>query len=250
MTAPHRLNRVSVAQQVCMDLRNRMVSGEIAQGAQLPSEPECCETYGVSRATVREAYKMLEQEGLIEVRPGIGRFVLSNVQRQIRGSVNNFRSMSDYLTSAGHEPITKVVEVSVRRPTETEAEMLSLAANDTVAEIERLRFSNDEPIVHSVNVFDSRILPVDIHSTDWSTSIVGMFRTHGYDGVSSIADCQAVLVPDPMADRFGLSKSFAWLRLFGVAFDRHGRPLWWSDDLMRGDIRTLRIINQVDPDDS
>ncbi len=247
-TSP-RLNRRSVAQQVRDDLRGRMASGEIASGAQLPSEPECCSVYGVSRATVREAYRLLEQEGLIEVRPGTGRFVLANVQRQIQGSVNVFRSMTDFLVNAGYRPVTTVIGLTTRMPTAEEIDLLELAPTREVVELERLRFSDGAAIVHSLNVFDAQILPVDLDQVDWSGSVVELFRSNDLDAVSSIVDVRAISLPERLVTRFDLPTSVAWLCLSGPAFDKRGRPLWWSQDIVRGDVRTIRIVNRSDPNE-
>src|SRR5581483_10000267 len=65
--APRRLH-----EQVLTALIERIVGGEFAPGAGLPSEAEMCETYGVSRSSVREALRVLAEKGLIEVRHGLG----------------------------------------------------------------------------------------------------------------------------------------------------------------------------------
>jgi len=226
-----------------------MASGEIASGAQLPSEPECCRVYGVSRATVREAYRLLEQEGLIDVRPGTGRFVLANVQRQMQGSVNIFRSMTDFLDGAGYQPVTKVIRLITRMPTAEEIDMLSLAPKREVIELERLRFSDGAMIVHSLNVFDAQILTTNLEKVDWTGSVVELFRSCDLDAVSSIIDVKAVSLPADMVERLALQTSDAWLRLSGPAFDKRGRPLWWSQDTVRGDVRTIRIVNRSDPNE-
>ncbi|NLE97460.1 MAG: winged helix-turn-helix transcriptional regulator, partial [Propionibacterium sp.] len=44
-------------------------------GDRVPSEPEIVELFGVGRSTAREALKLLEHDGLVEVRPGLGRFL-------------------------------------------------------------------------------------------------------------------------------------------------------------------------------
>ncbi|WP_324785683.1 FadR/GntR family transcriptional regulator [Streptomyces sp. H51] len=53
-------------------LTDRVVAGFFPPGSALPSEPELCETFGVSRTTVREAVKALEAKGLVHARQGSG----------------------------------------------------------------------------------------------------------------------------------------------------------------------------------
>jgi DNA-binding FadR family transcriptional regulator len=51
-------------------LREKILKGELAEGTDLPSERDLSERAGASRATVREALRILEGEGLIETRLG------------------------------------------------------------------------------------------------------------------------------------------------------------------------------------
>src|SRR4051794_18241575 len=51
--------------QVAESLRKAISSGQLAPGAELPSEAQLCQEYDVSRITVRKALSTLEQEGLV-----------------------------------------------------------------------------------------------------------------------------------------------------------------------------------------
>ena len=58
-------------------LRARITSGEFAPGTALPSESALCAEYGVARNTLRRALDQLADEGMIVVRPGLGRLIPS-----------------------------------------------------------------------------------------------------------------------------------------------------------------------------
>lgn len=58
--------------QVLDELGRQIVSGSVAPGATLPSEPVLSERFGVSRVVVREAIKSLCAKGLVTVGPSIG----------------------------------------------------------------------------------------------------------------------------------------------------------------------------------
>jgi len=66
----------TMSAQVEKSLGIRIVSGEFAPGDALPIESELCETYGVSRTTIREAMKRLAAKRLVDVSPKIGTRVL------------------------------------------------------------------------------------------------------------------------------------------------------------------------------
>ena len=58
-------------EMVAAQLRRQIVLGELKEGDQLPSESVLMEEFGVSRPTLREAFRILEAEGAITVRRGV-----------------------------------------------------------------------------------------------------------------------------------------------------------------------------------
>lgn len=61
-----------------------IVGGRIAVGAQLPSESEVCDRFGVSRPVVREALLRLRADGLVTSQQGRGTFVIHQPADRIR----------------------------------------------------------------------------------------------------------------------------------------------------------------------
>ena len=68
------VKRVPVVQQVVEKIKEYLFSGEVSVGDKLPVEKELCEQLEVGRGTVREAFRMLEATGYVELRPGKGTF--------------------------------------------------------------------------------------------------------------------------------------------------------------------------------
>jgi DNA-binding FadR family transcriptional regulator len=66
----------TMSTQVANHIGVRIVSGEFVPGTSLPIESELCQTYGVSRTTIREAIKSLAGKRLIEVSPKTGTRVM------------------------------------------------------------------------------------------------------------------------------------------------------------------------------
>jgi GntR family transcriptional regulator, transcriptional repressor for pyruvate dehydrogenase complex len=63
---------VKAAHAIAAEFRARIASGELGDGDPLPVENELVDRLGVSKGVVREALRVLEHEGLIEVRRGLG----------------------------------------------------------------------------------------------------------------------------------------------------------------------------------
>jgi len=61
--------------QVAAVLRGRIESGELAPGQRLPSIADLVQVYGIARTTAAKALRVLIDDGLAEVSPGMGTYV-------------------------------------------------------------------------------------------------------------------------------------------------------------------------------
>lgn len=87
------VRRVSPTQQVRDQLLSAIQRGDYAPGAPIPSERVLCETFGVSRVSVREAIAGLESMGLIRVEHGRGAFVRDTVNQSFAGLFGTYLEM-------------------------------------------------------------------------------------------------------------------------------------------------------------
>ncbi|WP_321790576.1 transcriptional regulator NanR [Burkholderia pyrrocinia] len=96
------IQRRKLYQEVLDRLMERIKSGEIAPGDQLPSERELMEAYSVGRPAIREALQTLERSGIVEIAHGErARVVVPTAQRltaQIAtGAMHLLRAQPDML---------------------------------------------------------------------------------------------------------------------------------------------------------
>lgn len=69
------LDRVSVVKSVISQIQGAMERGQLKRGDRLPPEPELADQLNVSRGSLREALKVLEVMGLLNVQRGSGTFI-------------------------------------------------------------------------------------------------------------------------------------------------------------------------------
>jgi len=77
------LPRRTLSQRVASKIAASIIDGSLPKESQLPSERDLVEQMDVSRSTLREALKILEEINLIEARPGVGWFVGSLTQSNL-----------------------------------------------------------------------------------------------------------------------------------------------------------------------
>lgn len=76
--------------QIYLDLVNRINSGEYSENAYLPAERVLCETYHVSRSTIRRTLNELERSGIITRAHGNGNFVRPKTYDQSLSKAHSF----------------------------------------------------------------------------------------------------------------------------------------------------------------
>jgi DNA-binding GntR family transcriptional regulator len=76
------IETTSLQAQVITRVRHMIIHGELQPGASV-SETSLAEDLGVSRTPIREALKQLQTEGLLEIRPRVGTFVVVPSRRDL-----------------------------------------------------------------------------------------------------------------------------------------------------------------------
>lgn len=65
----------SVVERVVDQITNAIINGELKPGDKIPTEPELSETFGVGRNSIREAIKILEAYGVLEIKRAEGTYI-------------------------------------------------------------------------------------------------------------------------------------------------------------------------------
>lgn len=125
------INRSKIWMQVADQIKDMIDRGEFAPGEKLPSERELCEQFGVSRMSIREALRKLQAQSYIDVKSGLGTFVVEAGERSIARLGDWLETHVDSLKKLIElrmviEP--GIAELVAKRATETEVESLRVHA--------------------------------------------------------------------------------------------------------------------------
>jgi len=88
-------------QQISSDLRDQIAKGRLKPGAALPSESQLAANYKVSRMTVRQGLRVLEDEGLVQVIPSKGRVVSKSAPRSEKSAPAKSSGRVVFVTGTG-----------------------------------------------------------------------------------------------------------------------------------------------------
>lgn len=135
-------------------IATEIAQGEYRPGDQLPTEDELLQRFQVSRITVRRAIQNLVSRGLLEIRRGLGTFVLSP---RIEAELTKLTGFVEDMKSVGRRATARVVSQGVIAASARVAERLQLAKGTKVMQIKRVRLADDMPIS-----FDETYLPLPL----------------------------------------------------------------------------------------
>jgi len=97
------IKQKTVVEQVLIAIKESVATGKFPIGQKIPTEPELAELFGIGRSSVREAVKILQYLGVLEVRPSKGTFVCTNT--------NVLKEILSWTLLLGKKDIFELVEL-------------------------------------------------------------------------------------------------------------------------------------------
>jgi DNA-binding FadR family transcriptional regulator len=92
----NRVTSARISEMIVDQIRDLIRQGQLRPGDRLPAEREMCDQFGVSRVTVREALRVLESSGLVQIRVGArgGAFVTAPDRTRVGEGLTDLLTMS------------------------------------------------------------------------------------------------------------------------------------------------------------
>jgi GntR family transcriptional regulator len=207
-------------------LEKNIRNGRFAAGSQLPSEEQLSNLLGVSRPTLREAIRAMEDDGLVQRRRGIGTFVLRAATMENRLDIN--AGVTQLIEQAGMHPGTIVVRSEERPANAEEADGLHLASNASVLLVERIRTADDTPVVFSRDVLAAGVIALE-HMLEGG-SIYDEFLRHGRVVHHGLVEIAAVAASPDIAKHLNVKLEAPILLLRQTDFDVDDNPILLSHE--------------------
>jgi GntR family transcriptional regulator len=220
--------------------------GSLSHGDRLPAEPELAKQLGVSRATLREAMRTFEGQGIIRRRQGIGTFVVGKPQILDSGlsvlqSVETLARKIDLEVSMG-ELMVMTIEAN-----EEQAQLLGITVGDELLHVERVILAEDRPVAFLVDILPRNILSAEELGDGFTGSVLDFLLKRGQPSLfNSKTDICAVAAPSEIAKALEIQRGDVLLKFKGLLFSDHGEAVDLSTSYFLPGYFHFHIVRRVE----
>jgi GntR family transcriptional regulator len=227
------------------ELADRIAARQILPGSRLPPEPVLAAELGVSRATLRDALRSLEEDGLLSRNRGAGTFVTG--RPRLRNNLGVNFGVTEAIWRAGMDPGCDEARVTTSVATPDEARRLSLSPPGEVVVVERVRTANRRPVVFSRDVVDRTVLSGDLGAVqriETGSLYEILEREYGIVVHHGVASIRPVKADRSLANRLRVAPGALCMYLRQLDYDGSGRCVMYSHEFHLADAFEFSVVRR------
>jgi GntR family transcriptional regulator len=232
-----RSSKVPLYYQLYEILHDQIQEGVWQPEQMLPTENDLVERYQLSRATVRQAFEVLVNQGWVYRRRGQGTFVSRPAFEQ---NINRIVSFWEDMHQRGLKPGTVVLSSELILAGDEVVDYLEIEPNEELASLVRLRLADDEPlsIEHSllVHKFCPGVLEQDYANNSLRRMLADQYNLRITSAKQKI---RAVPAPKKLADLLHVDLAAPVLHIDRISYSDSGIPIEYLQIDLRGDRYTF-----------
>ncbi len=215
------------------------------KGSKLPSEPKLAEELGVSRATLREAMRTFESQGLLRRRQGLGTFVVGPTQ-VFESGLEVLESLETQAEKIGLDLAMGDYEITPIQADERLSRKLDVNPGDSLIEVRRVILSEDSPVAYLVDILPEGTISPDALENQFTGSVLDLLINLGLPPLSiSKTEISAINAPADVAKALDVQRGDTLLLLNGLLFNDEGDPIDYSYSYFLPGYFRLHIIRKI-----
>ncbi|MFC4557181.1 GntR family transcriptional regulator [Virgibacillus kekensis] len=227
--------------QVIDEIKREIQNGTFKAKQKLPSEFQLAKKLGVSRATLREALRILEEENIVTRRHGVGTFV--NPKPIFSSGIEQLNSVTYMIEQSGKQPGSQFLSTEILEPTEDEKDKFAPFSISSLAKVERVRTADDVPVVFCIDKVPDNMLPLDrIHQED---SLFKLLEEYSGKRISyAVTYIEPVSYHSRIYEILKCNPEQSLLLLKQMHYTNDDEPVLYSANFFRSDIFSFHVLRK------
>ena len=196
--------------------------------SRLPSEPDLARRMGVSRATLREAMRSFEGQGMIRRRQGVGTFVLAQVPvldsgLEVLESIETLAQRTNLTVNMGELQVQQV------DADEDQASALNVPVGTNLTRVGRVIYTDNRPIAYLVDTLPADILTTREVESGFTGSVLDLVLRRGDPKlVQSRTEIRAIGATSEVARALQVQRDDVLLHFVAYLYSSEGRVVDYS----------------------
>ncbi|MCM0646910.1 GntR family transcriptional regulator [Clostridium swellfunianum] len=226
------LNKTPKYQQIIQYIIDKIEKKEFKEGQKLPTEEELCSYFNVSRISVRKAYDELMHQGYIIRKHGKGSYVNTSLMVM---QLNSLQGFTEEMRSRGIRVTSKVLKFELVNAEQEVSNKLQIEKNSKVYAIERLRYTDNEPMAIET-VFIPYFYCPDLENHNLTNSLYEILQN--YYKISPVKASQSIeadLANKREHEILNIKLKAPILKIERISYLNNNTPMEYVTSLYRGD---------------
>jgi GntR family transcriptional regulator len=240
---------MSLPERAAQDIRRAIEAAAYPEG-RLPAEGVLAQQLGVSKATVRHAVSILEQEGLLSRRQGAGTFVVGRALGLHNNLTVNF-GVTDLIESSGFVAGTLDLSALIESPDARIQQALNVTARARVVMLRRTRTADDRVVARTTDAVDLRLFTErgisDVQAVELVRSSESLYKALATIGVAvrdGVAELGPATADAALARQLSVRRGALLLRLDQTDYDITGAPIVQSVEFFIADAFKFQVFRK------
>ncbi|MFC7320503.1 GntR family transcriptional regulator [Halobacillus campisalis] len=227
--------------QVIEQIKRDIEKGLYLEKEKLPSEFQLSKSLGVSRATLREALRILEEESIVTRRHGVGTFV--NPKPVFTSGIEELDSVTGMISKSGMTPGSQYLSAELIEPTEDERNRFSPVSLHKLAKVERVRTADQQPVVYCKDRIPDGLIPLDqVREAD---SLFGILERYTGKSISyAVTDIEPIGYHERISPILNCEPDQALLLLKQMHYTKEDEPVLLSSNYFRADKFSFHVLRK------
>ncbi|MBE2975198.1 GntR family transcriptional regulator [Priestia megaterium] len=227
--------------QVIDKIKQNIEKGIFKEKERLPSEFDLSKQLGVSRATLREALRILEEENIIVRRHGVGTFV--NTKPTFLSGIEQLNSITHMIEQAGMKAGTIFLSSQIQELSENDLTRFACGEDEQILFVERVRTANGEPVVYCMDKVPQRILPENFEYKQ--ESLLEILEKQAGKHISyAVANIEPLGYHEKVSPILQCEPETALLVLKQMHYDQYDEPILYSINYFKADQFSFQVLRK------